>query len=94
MRLDPSDWNKRRERQQKGVKLPPLRTLSEMADEFGVTPRSLTVTMGYYPGAPEPMQQLKSTATRTGNTWYDPAAMRKWWKSVQEARSQKNNTSS
>lgn len=94
MKLDPSDWSKRRERQQAGVKLPPLRTLSEMADEFGVTPRSLTVTMRHYPGAPEPMQQLKSTATRTGKTWYDPDAMRKWWAAVKDQRSQKNNTSS
>lgn len=91
MKLDPADWKKRKARIDAGVKLPPLRTLAEMAEEFGVTSRSLTVTMQHYPGAPAPVQQLKSTTTRTGKTWYEPAAMRKWWQSVKEARLQKNN---
>lgn len=93
MKLYGKDWSQSRERKRAGVKLPPLRTLREMADEFGISYQSLIATMKHFPGAPESTMKVRNNATGE-NTWYEPVAMRRWWKSVQDARSQKNNTPS
>ena len=56
----------------------PLRTLKEMAEEFGVTVNSLRALIGHHDG-PKPV--LKHDCT-VRNTWYDPAVLRAWWKQI------------
>lgn len=53
----------------------PCRSLKEMAEEFGVTLRSLVVLLKSRNG-PEPKLRHRGA---TSNNWYDPDAMRKWW---------------
>jgi len=58
----------------------PCRTFDEIAEEFGVTPRTLTAFMGHYPGAPRPLMDLGKGKIKA--KWYDQAAFRAWWKTV------------
>lgn len=60
----------------------PLRTLDEMADEFGVTKNQLGALIAHRNG-PEP--ELNHTNKRTQNrNWYSPSKMRKWWSEVSQ----------
>lgn len=54
---------------------PPLRTFTEMADEFGVPTNSLSALLGHTNG---PKPELKKFGM-VSNKWYEPVAMRKWW---------------
>ena len=56
-----------------GVDLSPLRTITELAKEFGVTRHSLSAYIGKRKPAPEPVFKHKH------NTWYDPKEVRGWW---------------
>lgn len=57
----------------------PLRTLKELAEEFGVTPTSLKMRMRYDPEGPKPVMHTLGTGTQR-NTWFDPEQVRAWWK--------------
>lgn len=59
----------------------PLRTLEEMADEFGVTFASLKASMHLHEG-PKPEIACRNRRTCQRN-WYKPSEMRKWWKSLE-----------
>ena len=55
----------------------PKRTLDEMADEFGVSKRTLVNLIRYHKG-PKPYAQHNARAVRR-TTWYEPAEIRTWW---------------
>lgn len=60
---------------------PPLRTIKEMAEELSTTPHSLAVLMSQDPNGPRPNLKFHGrTAGHGSNTWYEPGAVRKWWK--------------
>ena len=59
----------------------PSKTLTEMAEEFGVTRNSLSALIGLHDG-PKPL--FKSSGTYR-NTWYDPTALRAWWNKFKAA---------
>ena len=56
----------------------PLRTFKEMADEFGVKPNALSTLIGAR-GGPRPVMKA---GTVIHQTWYEPAVIRQWWKSI------------
>jgi len=56
--------------------LPPLRTITELAEELGVTTRSLASRMGRRKPAPSYVFRHRK------NTWYDREGFIKWWESV------------
>lgn len=58
----------------------PLRSLRELAEEFGVPHKTLQVKLARCKGAPKPRYSTgyhKTTSQR--NTWYDPQEVRAWW---------------
>lgn len=57
----------------------PLRSLKELADEFGIKPQSLKMKMQHDPEAPKPKYATGGTTTPR-NTWFDPEEVRRWWK--------------
>lgn len=66
-------------RQRKTVR-PPMRTLVEMAEEFGVTPSALTHAVHADPAGPRPsLRHHRHQAGSISNTWYDPGPLRRWW---------------
>lgn len=56
--------------------LPPLRTITELAEEFGVTRASLAAHMGKHKTSPGFVFKYRN------NTWYDPEKVRTWWESI------------
>ncbi len=67
----------------KGARRKPLRTLRELADEFGIEYRSLQGMIVKAAGAPKPMFSVGGHRTSASpmNTYYDPDEVRKWYKS-------------
>lgn len=61
----------------------PLRTLRELADEFGVPHKTLQVKLARCKGAPKPVFSTGGRGTPQ-NTWYDPDEVRAWWKFQRE----------
>lgn len=61
----------------------PLRTFKELAEEFGVSVRSLCGHMAADGSAPKKVWAHKSASVQ--NAWFDAVAMRKWWKTKQKA---------
>lgn len=59
----------------------PLRTVQELAEEFGITPGQLGAYLSHHDG-PKPQMKQVGIYTRKA-TWYDPVVMRKWWKELQ-----------
>ena len=57
----------------------PLRTITELAEEFGLTLRMLTARMGHSGDAPNPIPSAGNSNSNQ-NTWYDPDEMRRWWR--------------
>lgn len=71
------------QRKQNGmVPRKPLRTIKEMAAEFGVSRSTLSAYIGHHNG-PAAMYIAGSSHHRTKNTWYDPDVLRAWWKELQ-----------
>lgn len=66
----------------------PLRSFSEMADEFGLTPKQLSAAFLHARQRPLPAVVFVSKST-TSNSWYDPQAFRAWWALEQESRNAK-----
>ena len=60
-----------------GKSRPPLRTVKEMAKEFGVSVRQLAAFLGHSSTAPKPVFRQNG---RANLTWYVHAEMRAWWK--------------
>ena len=60
----------------------PLRSLRELAEEFGVKWQSLHATMRHDPNSPSPRYSTGHRGVK--NTWFDPDAVRKWWKERKE----------
>jgi len=60
----------------------PLRTIKEMAAEFGISRCTLAAYIGHNNG-PTAMYAAGSQYHRTRNTWYDPDALRAWWAELQ-----------
>jgi hypothetical protein len=71
-----SPWSKPRK---------PLRSFKEMAEEFGITEEILRGRLQHSENAPKPVFVHKN-ARSCSNRWYDPAEMRRWWKSIQEPK--------
>lgn len=57
---------------------PPLRTMGEMAEEFGVSARALSALVWHDPNAPKPKYRVGSH-TASKSTWIEPNALRAWW---------------
>lgn len=57
----------------------PLRTVSELADEFGVTKEGLGKALAQ-PGAPQPVFNGKQTRNALKAKWFKPSEVRAWWK--------------
>lgn len=62
----------------------PLRTLEEMADEFGIKTAALRAFLGRRDG-PSPVMKTQCKRTVTRN-WYSPSEMRKWWAEVKDGK--------
>ena len=60
----------------------PLRSLRELAEEFGVSWHSLNAAMRHDPDGPRAKYQTGNHGVK--NTWFDPDAVRKWWKERKE----------
>lgn len=57
----------------------PLRSTTELAEEFGVSVKRLSGVLGGYDG---PKAILKNRNASFGNAWFDPVEMRTWWNSL------------
>lgn len=58
----------------------PLRSLRELAEEFGVAHKTLQAKLGRCKDAPRPIYSTGSSKTISPqNTWYDPDEVRAWW---------------
>jgi len=73
-----TDSKKFYEQANKG-KREPLRTLKEMADEFGLSPQALRMFMHHHDG---PDMALDSRGCSVRGTWYSPTEMRRWWRGL------------
>jgi len=62
----------------KNTKRPPLRTFTEMAEEFGLTLPQLRGHMAKS-AHPAPAARIRSHGTSTSNSYYDRQEMRLWW---------------
>lgn len=60
---------------------PPLRTLKEMAEEFGVPCAELASLLRHRDGPDARMDTTRSASNGKAH-WYEPGEMRKWWKGV------------
>ena len=59
----------------------PLRTGKEMAEEFGISYKSLAALLGCDKNSPKPELNMHNHSATAGVVWYRPTEMRKWWKS-------------
>ena len=58
----------------------PLRSLRELAEEFGVPHKTLQAKLARCKGAPKPVYSTGDHKTASQrNTWYDPQEVRAWW---------------
>ena len=61
----------------------PLRSLRELAEEFGVPHKTLQAKLAWCKDAPKPLYKTGSGKTTTQqNTWYDPDEVRAWWRGL------------
>ena len=60
--------------------LPPLRTFTEMAAEFGLTIAQLRYQMAHSEHNPPEPRIRSHGRLSVSNKYYDPAEMRAWWK--------------
>jgi len=72
MKYDATPNNVRQKRQ-------PLRTITELADEFGLPVMSLVKLMSGSEDAPKHELKVQSR-NRSNATWYNPTGVRAWWK--------------
>ena len=63
----------------------PLRSLRELADEFGVPHKTLQAKLARCKGAPKPVYSTGDHKTASQrNTWYDPQEVRAWWRGLNQ----------
>jgi hypothetical protein len=62
----------------------PLRSLKELAEEFGVKPQSLKMKMQHDPEGPKARYATGGNGTTPRNTWFEPEEVRRWWKQRSE----------
>jgi hypothetical protein len=62
----------------------PVRSLAEIADEFGISRHTPQAHMSNSRNAPKPEFQHKSTPTMPGRSYYRLNDMRKWWAEYQK----------
>jgi hypothetical protein len=62
---------------------PPLRTIAELAEEFGV-PTHVLGRVLKLPGAPAPVINNRSKAVLNRTTWFNPAQVRQFWKECKQ----------
>lgn len=75
-------WTNKTER----VYRPPLRTLEELAAEFGVAAKTLQGKLTRRKDAPSPALRGRNNAHKA--TWYNPDEVRKWWNAMAASQSQ------
>jgi hypothetical protein len=64
----------------------PLKTVQELAEEFGTTPHSLASLLGHSDERkPKPAMQFNSRLIGH-KTYYRPSEVRLWWKTVMEKK--------
>lgn len=59
----------------------PLRNISELAEEFGISPQRLGAFMAQNP-APE--HKMENVTKNRRTKWYDPVEMRTWWNALKK----------
>lgn len=72
-----------------GKRRAPLRSLRELADELGVTISEIQLAMARCAKDKKqvPQPAIKHTGTFvSGNTYYNPAEVKSWWKFVKETK--------
>lgn len=62
-----------------GERRKPLRTLQELADEFGISAMSLGNRLRHDKDGPKPRFNSKNSLGPL-QTWYDPQQVREWYK--------------
>ena len=62
----------------------PLRSLRELAEEFGVPHKTLQAKLAWCKDAPKPIYRTGGSKTTPQNTWYDPDAVRAWWRGLNQ----------
>ena len=63
----------------------PLRSIRELADEFGVPHKTLRAKLSLCKDAPKPRYSTGSSKTASQrNTWYDPDEVRAWWRGLNQ----------
>lgn len=65
----------------------PLRSLRELAEEFGVPHKTLQAKLARCKDAPKPIYSTGSSSSKTvspKNTWYDPDEVRAWWRGLNQ----------
>lgn len=60
----------------------PCKTHMEFCEEFGVSRTALSDFIRHHNG-PAPCVSFTATSTKIGKTYYQTAAMRKWWAELQ-----------
>lgn len=78
MRLE-TDLGKAVKANRDAGKREPLRTISELAEEFGVTKQMLGMALAK-PGAPQPVFDGSKTYNIIRAKWFKPSEVRAWWK--------------
>lgn len=74
----------------RGIKREPLKTISELAEEFGLTVKQLE---GYMQHHFQPKAEFDKSICfgkyQPQRSYYKPSVMRAWWKTVQEKLKEK-----
>ena len=65
------------------VKRPPLRDTRELADEFGVSAKTLINLLRFNDGPPPRLDHKNSVCKIM---WFDPVAVRKWWRNLDSTK--------
>lgn len=64
----------------------PLRTLRELAEEFGVSYKTLVGFIARDGNAPKEKLHHHLIGGSFKDRWYNPAEVRRWWKSKQQEK--------
>lgn len=67
----------------RGLHREPLRTLDEMAEEFGIKKEVLKQLIAFRHGPPSELTS-NGGRLRPNRTYYVPSRLRKWWKELEQ----------
>lgn len=62
----------------------PLRTVTELAEEFGISKQALGMALAK-PGAPSPVLDYRRKNVVLRAKWFRPSEVRAWWKERQNS---------